>query len=275
MPTKPCSGAVFACILHLLASACSSMPTATTARKLTTLKAETMSADYHGDLAALARLRGRAAALAADPQLGYVARYWTGYASWRIAINGANAKMSQEDLHSHLARAAADFDAVVRERPDFVDGYAAGAGVYAWLPWFFPEGSDARQHNLDRSRALLKRAREMAPDNPRVAWILGGVYLYAPPAMGGDPKRALEIYAHAIDVAPATDPTSPLPDWGKPELLMSLAYAHLHGNPPKPDAAEREARDALALAPEWHYVRDVLLPQILQARGAARSGTSG
>ena len=69
-----------------------------------------------------------------------------------------------------------------------------------------------------------------------------------------------------IEVAPPPDPGSPLPDWGKPEALMSLAYAHLNGAPPDLDAAEREARAALALQPEWSYVRDVLLPQILAAR---------
>jgi len=37
------------------------------------------------------------------------------------------------------------------------------------------------------------------------------------------------------------------------------------------DAAERDARAALKLVPNWHYVRDILLPQILAAR-KARAG---
>jgi hypothetical protein len=254
-------------VLAALASACSSLPRRTPAQKLTALKADTMSADYRADLAALARLRDDAAALAADPELGYLARYWSGYASWRIAINGANAAMSPQELRSHLERAGAELDSVVRLRPDFVDGYAAGAGVYAWLPLFFRDDPATMQRHIERSRALLKRARELAPDNPRMLWVLGGVYLFSPPAMGGDPARAKEIYAHAIETAPPPDPSSPLPDWGKPEVLMSLAFAHLNSETPDLEAAEHEAQDALALAPDWHYVRDILLPQILAARG--------
>ncbi|HEY2289236.1 MAG TPA: hypothetical protein VGM86_00920 [Thermoanaerobaculia bacterium] len=61
---------------------------------------------------------------------------------------------------------------------------------------------------------------------------------------------------------------SPLPDWGKPEALMSLAYSHLSQKPPDLDAAGEEAHAALRLQPEWSYVRDVLLPQIEAARKA-------
>jgi len=57
-------------------------------------------------------------------------------------------------------------------------------------------------------------------------------------------------------------PESPLPDWGKVEALMSLASAHLNKPSPDVDAAAEEARTALRLQPDWHYVRDILMPQI-------------
>ena len=49
---------------------------------------------------------------------------------------------------------------------------------------------------------------------------------------------------------------------------MSLAYDYLHKQPPDPALAERTAREALALVPYWHYLRDILLPQILTAKNA-------
>lgn len=55
---------------------------------------------------------------------------------------------------------------------------------------------------------------------------------------------------------------APLPDWGKAEALMSLAYAHLNASPPDVAAAREEAHAALRLQPEWAYVRDKLLPAI-------------
>jgi hypothetical protein len=52
------------------------------------------------------------------------------------------------------------------------------------------------------------------------------------------------------------------PAWGEPELLMNLSWSNLHKKEPDLKAAEQYARSALALIPNWHYVRDMLLPQI-------------
>jgi hypothetical protein len=52
------------------------------------------------------------------------------------------------------------------------------------------------------------------------------------------------------------------PSWGEPELLMSLAWSQLNRASPDRRAAEEYAKQALALVPHWHYVRDILLPQI-------------
>ncbi|MFL6259780.1 MAG: hypothetical protein ACJ76Y_08725 [Thermoanaerobaculia bacterium] len=81
--------------------------------------------------------------------------------------------------------------------------------------------------------------------------------------------RAIEIYRRMSEVSPAvSDASSPLPDWGKPEALMSLAFSHLNQKPPDLAAASEEAHAALRLQPEWSFVRDVLLPKIEAAQKA-------
>jgi hypothetical protein len=60
------------------------------------------------------------------------------------------------------------------------------------------------------------------------------------------------------------------PSWGKPELMMGLAYCHLNTSHADLGAAERYARSALEIVPYWHYVRDILLPQILAAKAKAQ-----
>jgi hypothetical protein len=52
---------------------------------------------------------------------------------------------------------------------------------------------------------------------------------------------------------------------------MSLASAHLNKPSPDLDAAEEEARAALQLRPDWHYLRDILMPQI-DARRKQQTG---
>ncbi|HYU32061.1 MAG TPA: hypothetical protein VEW48_07850 [Thermoanaerobaculia bacterium] len=240
------------------------MPPKTAERQLTTAKGQIMTADYRADLAGLKRLRGTVVPLTADPAWGYLAHYWAGFASWRLAINGASHGMSREDLRANLESAAADFEASIRLRDDFADSYAAAAGVNGWLAQFLdPAG---RREGIERYQRLLARAKELEPDNPRMLWVEAVPYLYLPVDRGGDRARALKLYRRMVEVSGSPVASSPLPDWGKPEGLMSLAYAHLNQPAPDLESADKEAREALRLQPDWSYVKDILLPQIEKAR---------
>ena len=184
-----------------------------------------------------------------------------------MAINGASKGMSQDDLRANLERASADLEASIQLRGDFADSYAAAAGVDSWLIGFVGDAA-ARREVIERYKRRLARAKELAPDNPRVLWVDAASYLFLLVGHGGDPAHAIEIYRRMVDVAGLPAPSSPLPDWGKPEALMSLAFAHLHATAPDLESAEQEARAALRLQPEWSYVKDLLLPQIESARAA-------
>lgn len=236
-------------------------------RRLVTAKPKLMSADYRGDLEELARLREEVLPLAGDPALGYLAHYWAGFASWRIAINGANQGMKAEDLVANLERAAANFEASVRLKDDFADGYAAAASVNGWLGAFEMSRNKSTEtpERIKKFWSLLARATELEPDNPRVLWVKAVPLLILPPDKGGNLNGAIELYRRMDEVSPAaSDAGSPLPDWGKPEALMSLAYAHLQQS--ELASASAEAQAALRLQPEWSYVRDVLVPQIEAAQ---------
>jgi len=57
---------------------------------------------------------------------------------------------------------------------------------------------------------------------------------------------------------------------GEPELLMNRAWSNLHRTTPDLKATQNDAAAALILVPYWHYVRDLLLPQIQDAQAKAR-----
>jgi hypothetical protein len=248
-------------------SAVSAKPS--TKNKLIAAKADVMDADYRGDLARLASLRAELKPLSDDPALGYLADYWTGFASWRLAINGANAQMSPDDLKANLERAVADFESSLRRKEDFADAYAAASSIHGWLAAIHRDDADLMNTHLAASKQFLAKAEALEPANPRVLWVRGGVFLFAPPAYGGSPERAIEIYRKQVDASGPLTPDSPLPDWGKPEGLMSLAYAQMVKSSPDLDAATDNARAALKLRPQWHYVRDILMPQIEAKRKQA------
>ena len=80
---------------------------------------------------------------------------------------------------------------------------------------------------------------------------------------GTDKALALqEKGLEAIREHKETDSDPLEPTWGEPELLMSLAWSNLNRTTPDLKAAEQYAQGALKLVPYWHYVRDILIPQI-------------
>jgi hypothetical protein len=52
---------------------------------------------------------------------------------------------------------------------------------------------------------------------------------------------------------------------------MSLAWSNLNRTAPDLAAADQYAHQALQLVPYWHYVRDILLPQIQAAKAKAHA----
>jgi len=80
--------------------------------------------------------------------------------------------------------------------------------------------------------------------------------------------QAFATYRRGVEMARKQPrPASVLePSWGEPELLMSLAWSSLNQLQPEVDAAEKYAKAALALVPNWHYVKNVLMPQIRAAK---------
>jgi hypothetical protein len=220
-------------------------------------KARVMSADYRGDLEELARVRDE---LSEDKT--YLARYWSGFASWRIAVNGANHGMKSEELVKNLRSAATELYSSMRLEEDFADAYAAASLVNGWLAAFTPDDPVAMRERVSLSKALFARAEALEPKNPRVLWARGAFLLYTPAAFGGSVPGAIEVYHQMRDEAErrGTNAASPLPDWGKAEALMSLAYAHMM----QWDLAKarEHAQAALKAQPQWSYVKDNLLPQI-------------
>lgn len=230
----------------------------TASADLVKTKARVMSADYRCDLEELARVRDE---LASDTS--YLGRYWSAYASWRIAINGANQGMKNEELVKHLRTAAMEFYASIRAKEDFADAYAAASLVNGWLATFSAADDPlAMRERIVLASMLLARGESLDAKNPRVLWTRAAFFFYSPPTMGGSVPRAIEVYAQMRDEAEkrGTNAASPLPDWGKPEALMSLAFAHLRqGEVAK---ARENAQAALKAQPEWSYVKNTLLPQI-------------
>jgi hypothetical protein len=231
--------------------------------------AQIQHADYAGDRAAMQKGYEDLAPFLEDKELASRIRYWRGFAQWRRAINGFNDSVDPKEQEKDLNTALNEFKIALEKDPKFVDAKLAIMSCNGLLLFAEPKDEARRKERIDRILALEKEATAMAPDNPRLIWVRGPILWNSPPERGGGEDKAMENFEHGLEICsklkPSDDPLEP--SWGKPELLMNLAYGHLNAKAkPDLDAAERYARDALEIVPYWHYVRDILLPQILAAK---------
>jgi hypothetical protein len=233
------------------------------------LVAQIQKADYEGDRASLQRFYADIEPFAADEKLSSRVRYWRGFALWRRAINGFNESADPKDLEHDLTLSLAEFKASTAADPAFVDSKIATISCLGNLMYLSMGHADRVQELLAQSSPLVKEVRASNPDNPRFVWVLGPILWNIPPERGGGQDKAIESYLKGLESArklkgTVTDPLEP--SWGEPELLMNLAWSNLNRTKPDLASADQYAHSSLALVPYWHYVRDILLPQIQKAK---------
>ena len=231
------------------------------------IAARVRRADYEGDRPQLAKLYEAMAPYTEGP-LASRARYWRGFAMWRRALNGFNDKAEPAELASDLKRGIEEFDAASSADPRFTDAKIGAASC--WVNLSFLQSGPERTQGYAKHNELLSEARKAEPANPRLAWVMGATQFYTPPQFGGGQTKAIETYEAGLVSARQERVTDGLdPAWGEPELLMNLAFANLNRSQPDLAAADRYAQAALKLVPHWHYIRDILIPQIRAAQSAA------
>ena len=234
--------------------------------RLAELASAVLSADYRGNRAELARLDAELGRLDAGPLSDY-RDYWRGFALWRRAMNGFNESPAPEDLDADLVKALDRFRSALARHPDWDEVKSAMVGCWGNRIYLAGHDAEKRKKLFEESGTFYKWVMAYDGDNPRVLWIKGGLQMVVPPASGGDWTKAAATLRKGVSGAwRESDATTPLPPWapkwGGPENLMNLAYLYSHGSTPDRATAMAYAEGAVTAAPEWHYARDVLLPQI-------------
>ena len=230
-------------------------------------------ADYEGDRDALKRLHEELSPFEANPAYGVKVRYWRAFALWRRAINGFNDGTPRPELKADLDTALAEFEDAARRDPKFADAKIGALGCLSLIGYILIEnGSQMHDTDVQKVMADMRQMRHevetLAPQNPRLLWVMGPNVWKSPPQRGGGEEKALEMYDIGLKTIRQQKPVALdvlEPSWGEPELLMNRAYLNLHRRGPNLDSAEHDAQAALKLVPYWHYVRDILLPQIRNA----------
>jgi len=215
-------------------------------------------ADYEGDRAMLQRRYDELAPFLENKTLAPRVRYWRGFAMWRRAINGFNDAVDPKELEQDLKMAMDEFKEVKETEPGFGDAKIATVSCISLLGYIHQKDPERLKELIGELIPAVKEAKAAAPDNPRLPWVLGPNVFISPPERGGGQEKAIEMYEKGLELCRKNKPSEDRlePSWGEAELLMNLA--------------ERQARAALELVPYWHYVRDILLPQILAAKAKTK-----
>ena len=232
------------------------------------ITAQIQRADYEGDRAAMQRGYDELTPFLENQEIAARIRYWRGFAQWRRAINGFNDAVDPKELEQNLISALDEFKIAIDKDPTFVDAKVGTISCLGFLAFMNRKHQTRAKELVGRILPLVKEADERAPDNPRLIWVHGPILWNSPPERGGGQEKAIQNYQRGLDacskIKTSDDPLEP--SWGKPELMMSLAYCYLNANSVDISAAERYASNALEIVPYWHYVRDILLPQIVAAK---------
>lgn len=237
---------------------------------------EIQKAAYEGDRTALQRLHDQLTPLLTDKPLASRMLYWRGFALWRKGMNGLNENPVPKDLERDFNLAIADFnDSIVKDPGNIESRIGKISCLNYVLSLTRSDQIDLRVLMQQVLSTFLKQAQSQAPDNPRLLWVIGPMLWSSAPGRGGGQEKAFDAYNRGLAAIRGQKPPSdPLePSWGEPELLASLAWSSLNRTTPELDAADQQVHAALQLVPKWHYARDVLLPQIEEAKAKANAKT--
>jgi hypothetical protein len=264
------SGPKLLAFLLISPTALAAPPADSSRERVIKIVTQIQRADYEGDRAELKRLYGELTPFAQSKEVASRVRYWRGFSLWRRAMNGFNESVGAKEMGEDLKQALDEFNEAAKKDPSFVDAKIGALSCVTLLAFSVNEGNPARQQELIvQGGHVMQDVQAAAPDNPRYIWVLGPNLWYTPPEHGGGQAKAMELYAKGLETirkhkTSANDPLEP--SWGEPELLVNLAWSNLNRTTPDLNAAEQYARSALELVPYWHYVRDILMPQIQEAK---------
>ncbi len=234
--------------------------------------AKIQRADYQDERTQLKNLYDALTPFLGSHELAPKLNYWRGFALWRRAINGFNDQAKPEELQSDLSQAIEDFRKVAQDDSVSIEARIGILSCDGFLAYSLSQQNpkNPRTVNLiNGSRQLRKEIESAAPNNARFLWVEGPIFWNVPPERGGGQPKTFEAYEKGLDSIRTHKPATPdplMPSWGEPELLMSVAWSDLNKSQPDLDAAQQNAESALKIVPDWHYVRDILLQQIKDAR---------
>jgi len=116
-----------------------------------------------------------------------------------------------------------------------------------------------------KAKNRLEKALELDPSNPRAAMYVGVANLYKPGMLGGSTEKAIEMLIRSVELFETRKGKKGhalWPNWGHAEAYAWLGLAYEQND--DFESAKEAYYAALFINPNYRWVRDKLLPALLQ-----------
>lgn len=240
--------------LWLLAPLLAGYSAAGAAERMETLENAATLAEYAAYAASptqLAAAREDLGRLTGDRKLGTLALYYQAYAEYRL---GELALESSRGDAGEFLNACIEHLRDALKRDNTAEGRALLGACYGLKSAAKPLGM---VWSMPQAELNLKKARDLDPDNPRVALLLGVREYNSPRALGGDIDEAIAYLERALELfAAAEDVESGQPDWGEAEAHAYLGRIYTEQN--EVILARGQLEEALLLMPDYAWARNML-----------------
>ncbi len=248
--------------------ACSAPVQAQSTRQLL-LEGKEMLADgaNHDDQDKLLEVRALFEQAVHDDSLAIFAHYYAASAASELAniLHEMDDSDQNRKILEYVNYAIDHLEAATDRDETFAEGWLMLSAVYGQKMTVRPLQAVSLGRKFNRA---MSRARELAPDNPRVVLLRAITAYNLPRIVGGNKDRALEGLnraARLFEEEVVEDPV--LPSWGHEDTYARLGIVFLdRGNL---EEARTAFERALEINPEFGWVKHTLLPSLEEAEAAS------
>ncbi|MXW80578.1 MAG: tetratricopeptide repeat protein [Gemmatimonadetes bacterium] len=211
------------------------------------------------DLDAMYAARATFERTLADTSLSAWGHYYIALADYRIAglLEGES-----KDPSEHLNAAVEHLKKATEIDPQAAEAYALLSSVYGWQIGLSPMKTMILGPRVGKA---IQKAKQLAPDNPRVVLSAAISDFNTPEMFGGSKEKGLQGLQRAAELFAQEEPTDPIqPAWGHREAYAWLGIAYQNRGELEPARVAFEK--ALEIDPDFGWVKDWLLPELEKAR---------
>ena len=207
------------------------------------------------DLDSMYAARGMFERALADTGLSAWGHYYIALADYRIAglLEGES-----KDPSEHLNAAVEHLKKATEIDPQAAEAYSLLSSVYGWQIGLSPMKSMLLGPRVGKA---AQKAKQLAPDNPRVVLSAAISDFNTPKMFGGNKEKGLQGFQRAAELFAQEEPTDPIqPVWGHREAYAWIGIAYQDQG--ELELARAAFEKALEVDPDFGWVKYVLLPEL-------------